>query len=47
MKELGDKIWDSKECDYLFDIYGNDFDEENQCYIWEPQWGDDGYDLCP
>jgi len=46
MKDLGDKIWDSKECGYLFDVHGNDFDEKGQCYIWEPQWGDEGYGLC-
>jgi len=49
MQELGYTLWDSRKCDHLFDEQGNDFDEYDNCYIWEPRFSGphtDDYDVC-
>jgi len=49
LTELGDNIYGSGFCPYLFDKYGNDIDSEDECYIWEPnpEWGIvDGIEMC-
>jgi len=43
--DLGRDIYESEECPYLFDKHRNDYDEENKCYIWDPEYGDVGNDI--